>query len=355
MLIALQRGTPDRVPATVHQWQPFHLNRYLGGISDLEAFRQFGLDASLARFPLKPIESRDWVVTSSPVDSPPGEERFRVTVTTPGGVLENLVGQNAITRWNITHLVKRSDDLELLQRYMPVPVLDQKTLAVDYDELGEDGILRGFVCGEQGGCWQEATCLVGTQELILWAADDPGWVRRLLRVLLDRKLRFVEESLGGATYDLIETGGGAASSTVISPRYFRDFCLPYDRQIHEALHSVGHLVVYHTCGGMMPILELIAETGCDAVETLTPPAMGGDARPSELKTRIGGEVALIGGLDQNSVLEKGSAVEVGAHVHEMFEAYGRGGGYVMSPSDHFFHVPPANLEAFAEAARECTY
>ena len=51
MLTALGRGIPDRVPATVHQWQPFHLNTYVGGIGDLQAFRRFGLDASLARFP----------------------------------------------------------------------------------------------------------------------------------------------------------------------------------------------------------------------------------------------------------------------------------------------------------------
>jgi hypothetical protein len=39
----------------------------------------------------------------------------------------------------------------------------------------------------------------------------------------------------------------------------------------------------------------------------------------------------------------------------MFEAYGPGGGYIASPSDHFFHVPPRNLEAYAAAARECRY
>ncbi|HEY64926.1 MAG TPA: hypothetical protein G4O02_10185, partial [Caldilineae bacterium] len=47
MLAALARDVPDRVPVTVHQWQPYHLDRYLGGMSDLEAFRYFGLDAAI--------------------------------------------------------------------------------------------------------------------------------------------------------------------------------------------------------------------------------------------------------------------------------------------------------------------
>jgi uroporphyrinogen-III decarboxylase len=125
--------------------------------------------------------------------------------------------------------------------------------------------------------------------------------------------------------------------------------------MHDALHSLGHTVVYHTCGGMMPILELIVENGCDASETLTPPTMGGDARPRELKARIGQQVALIGGLDQHSVLEIGTPERIRQHVFEMFECYGPGGGYIMTPSDHFFHVPIENLESYARAARECVY
>jgi uroporphyrinogen decarboxylase len=333
MLTALAGGTPDRVPASVHEWQRFHLNTYFGGISDLEAFRRLGLDAMLWRVPLLPVDDPNWKVDQYELEAPPGERRFRVTVTTPGGQLGKLMGEDFVTRWDITHLVTRHEDIELLEKYLPVPKLDKDAVRRDYETLGQDGIMRGYVFGEQGGCWQDAVCLVGTQELILEGADHPDWVHELLKVLWRKKARFIEESLDGAAYDLIETGGGAASSTVISPKYFREFCLPYDRLMHDALHSVGHPVVYHTCGGMMPILELIVENGCDATETLTPPAMGGDARPRELKARIGTQVALIGGLDQYSVLETGTPEQIRRHIREMFEYYGPGGGYIMTPSD----------------------
>lgn len=352
---ALGGGVPDRVPATVHQWQGFHLNRYLAASSDLEAFRRFELDASLARGPMLPGDTPDWRTETCELDYSPGERRYQIVVTTPGGRLEKICGQNECTTWDITHLVKRHEDLELIDKYMPVGQLDREALAREYELLGDDGIMRGFVFGNQVGCWQDAACLMGTQELIFEAADNPGWVHELLGALLRKKLQFIVESLGGASYDLIETGGGAGSSTVISPKYFREFCLPYDRKIHEALHALGHRVVYHTCGGMMPILEEIVQTGCDAAETLTPPGMGGDARPEELKERIGSRVALIGGLDQNTVLGAGTPAQVERHVREMFGAYGPGGGYIMSPSDHFFHIPEENLRAYAEAARKCIY
>jgi hypothetical protein len=47
MLTALEMGIPDRLPVTIHQWQDYHLKTYMGGVSDLEAFRAVGLDAAI--------------------------------------------------------------------------------------------------------------------------------------------------------------------------------------------------------------------------------------------------------------------------------------------------------------------
>jgi len=50
MLCALEKGKPDRLPVSLHQWQPYHLEKYLGGMSDIEAFEKFGLDAQIQYF-----------------------------------------------------------------------------------------------------------------------------------------------------------------------------------------------------------------------------------------------------------------------------------------------------------------
>ena len=50
LLAAIHNETPDRLPATVHQWQGYHLDKYMNGISDLEAFKQVGLDAQIQYF-----------------------------------------------------------------------------------------------------------------------------------------------------------------------------------------------------------------------------------------------------------------------------------------------------------------
>jgi len=50
MLCAIEGGKPDRLPVSVHQWQPYHLDKYLDGISDIEAFEKFGMDAQIQYF-----------------------------------------------------------------------------------------------------------------------------------------------------------------------------------------------------------------------------------------------------------------------------------------------------------------
>jgi uroporphyrinogen decarboxylase len=356
MLTALQGGIPDRLPATIHQWQPYHLKTFMGGLSDIEAFRSIGLDASITIWDANEGKSTpEWQVDTRTTRIDAGNLRIDITITTPEGILTQQDEANDKTTWTVDYLIKTPADMLLVKKYLPVPILCKEVVTHTRAALGQSGILRGLVFGEQAGPWQHAASLMGVEKLIMQTYDDPAWVHELLQGLTEKKLQFIDQSLRGADFDLIEMGGGAASSTVISPKIFKQFCLPYDRALHDALHAVGHKVVYHTCGGMMPILELITQNGCDASETLSPAEIGGDAVPAEIKRRIGSQVCLIGGLDQINILSYGTPAQVKAAVHSLFETVGPGGGYILSAADHFFDAPVEHLQALAEAARECVY
>ena len=82
---------------------------------------------------------------------------------------------------------------------------------------------------------------------------------------------------------------------------------------------MGLRVVYHTCGGMMPILEQIADMGPDAMETFTPASLGGDADLSQAKSRIGDRVCMIGGFDQARFFHGCSPEETRHAVRRCFE------------------------------------
>jgi len=365
MMTALHREKPDRLPVSVHQWQGYHLDTYLGGATPLEAFRKFGMDAAIQYFAdmgqfwlvdadYSKFSTPEWRDEVTVISSDPDHRVNHHEIHTPGGNLTYKTEGDRKTTWITEYLIKQDDDIELIRRYMPVPKLDQEPLRRVYDEVGDDGIVRGFVWGDQAGCWQHAACLIDVTELIFRTFDRPDWVHRLLQILLEKKLRFIE-GMKGSKFDLVETGGGASSSTVISPEIHREFCLPYDRRLHDALHDLGFKVTYHTCGGTRGIEESILANGADATETLAPPSIGGNQEPWEVREKIGGKIALIGGMDQHSVLTDGNPETIAAQVRRLFEMTGSDGGYILSCADHFFDTPPENIAAYAQAARECSY
>jgi len=365
MHTALKGEKPDRLPVSFHQWQPYHLNEYLGGISDLEAFERFDMDASIQYFQdmgqfwlgdadFTRFSTPEWREEVKVVKGDPEDRICHHTIRTPGGVLTYKTAGNLKTTWITEYLIKRDEDVELINKYMPVPKLDPGPVAKAYDRVGDRGILRGFVWGDQAGCWQHAACLMDIQDLIMRTFDAPDWVHLLLNVLLEKKLRFID-SMKGARFDLVETGGGASSSTLLSPKVHEEFCLPYDRKLHDALHELGFKVTYHTCGGTRGIEELIVRNGADASETLAPKSIGGNNEPWELKEIIGDRMALIGGFDQFNVLTRGSPDEIRRMVFTLFEKVGYEGGYILSCADHFFETPVENIETYVKAARECVY
>jgi len=367
MLRALNKEKPDRLPATIHQWQQCHLDKYMDGATPLEAFKQVGLDAAIQYFEAMGqfwvpeaekyiVSTAQWKEEIKTVKDDPEERILDHIITTPEGKLRYQTGGNRYTTWILEYLIKKHEDLDLVEKYMPVPKLNKENIAKAYDEVGDAGILRGFVWGDQAGCWQHACCLMDVSKLILEAMDNPDWVHGFMKVLLKKKLQFIEESLDGAKFDLIETGGGASSDTLISPKMHEEFCLPYDREIHRALHKHGHKSTYHTCGGMKGILDLIIQNETDASETLSPPGVGGNiTEPEKVQKAFTGKVSMIGGMDQFNILTEGSKEDITKEVHRLFETYGRDGGYIMSASDHFFETPVENLRAYFRAAEVCRY
>ncbi len=379
LLCALNRGTPDRLPVTTHHVMDYFLKKYMGGASNQAFFDRFGLDPihwvvshrpnpsngeyydplqnSLGFLEARRIVSDQWRILVETVPHQPyPTSRFRFI--TPKGELSMVLQSNEYTSWVSERLIKKKSDIDLIGEYCTAPKCDVEAVNREAAAFGDRGIVRGHICCfdvfGQPGCWQDAACLVGIEPLIMATYDDPQWVHELLGILQRRKLTFVR-SLKGAAYDLLELGGGDASSSVISPKIFDTFVAPYDAAIIAAAHEAGQRIVYHTCGGMMPILKNIIAMNPDAMETFTPRGMGGDTDLTEAKRQLGDKVCMIGGFDQLHFLNACSPDCTRTEVRRCFEAAGAGGGYILSPSDHFFDADDRLIAAFADEARRCEY
>jgi hypothetical protein len=380
LLTALKGGVPDRLPVTTHHLQDHFRNTYMDGKSDLEIFDHFELDAISWIGPYRPdtekghyfdptqevpanprfnrfVVSDDWQITAEEL-SDPEYETTRYTITTPKGELTTVLQRNQYTAWISEHLIKEKTDIDIIGAYVPAPLCDVTKVNDQAEAFGERGIIRGAICSfdiyGQPGTWQDAACLVGIEPLIMATFDDPAWVHTLLEILYRRKETYIR-SLKGANYDILELGGGDASTTVISPKLFRKFVAPYDAKLIALAHDAGQRIAYHTCGGMMPILEDIADMQPDAMETFTPPEMGADVRLAEAKARIGDKVCMIGGYNQAHYFMNCTEEDTRAAVRRCFEEAGPGGGYILSPSDHFFDAEVELFAAFADEGHKCLY
>jgi hypothetical protein len=378
MLTALTGGVPDRLPVTTHHVMPYFLDKYMDGISDQQFFDHFGLDAwcwivahrpdpsqgeyedpeqgEIGFLEARRVSTDEWRVHWEEIPNQP-YDTVRYYFETPKGQLTMVIESNEHTAWVGEYLIKNKNDIDLLE-YMTAPRCDVATVNAAAETFGERGLIRGHICCfdvfGQPGCWQDAACLMRVDDLILQTYDDPEWVHTLLKMLQQRKKTYIE-SLAGAQYAVHELGGGSASSTVISPKIFEKFVAPYDSELIEVAHQAGQRISYHTCGGMMPILELIADMKPDAMETFTPPGMGADVDLAEAKRRIGDRVCMIGGFDQFHFLIDCTPEDTRAEVRRCFEEAGPNGSYILSPSDHFFDAELPLIEAFADEARNCCY
>ncbi|MFO7668947.1 MAG: uroporphyrinogen decarboxylase family protein [Bacteroidales bacterium] len=378
-ITALGRGKADRLPVTTHHVMPSFLESHLDGISNDDFFNAFGLDpiqwvmayryspergeyfdpghTEMGFLEARRVCSDQWRIILEPMDSA-GYTTQRFRIVTPKGSLSMVLQSNEHTTWLAEHLVKEKADIDLIAKYMTFPLCNVEEVNEAAEAYGNRGLIRGHIPAFEGfgqpGCWQDAACLFGAEKLIIAVLEDPVWVHEFLGILMRRKKTYIE-SLKGAKYDLLELGGGDASTTVISPDIFNEFVAPYDSRLIEAAHEAGQRIVYHTCGGMMPILEDIAAMGPDAMETFTPLAMGGDVNLKEAKKRIGNRVCMIGGFDQFHFFKGCTEEQTRKEVRRCFEEAGEGGGYILSPSDHFFEADLHLLSAFADEAVKCYY
>lgn len=367
---------PDRLPVTTHHVMPYFLDKHLNGIDNMAFFKRFGLDAihwvnaycgdnaageriyggtdPMAHYV---VISDCWRLECEPIEGQQ-YQTIRYTFTTPKGKLTTVLQSNEYTTWVTEHLIKEKKDIDLIGEFSTAPKCDAAKINADAVAFGEDALIRGFICSfdlfGQPGVWQDAACLVGIEKLIMTTFDDPGWVKSLLEILFKRKQIFIR-SLKGVRYDILELGGGDASSTVISPAMFDEYVAPYDSRLIEEAHAVGQKIVYHTCGGMMPILNNIKAIGTDAMETLTPVGMGADVDLKKAREILGPDMCMIGGFDQLHFFTECTPEQTRAEVRRCFEAAGKEGAFILSPSDHFFDADPELIAAFADEAHKCIY
>jgi uroporphyrinogen decarboxylase len=152
--------------------------------------------------------------------------------------------------------------------------------------------------------------------------------------------------------DAVLISSAFAGGGFISPKMYRDFVVPYERRVAEAIKATGGVVYTHTCGNLGDRLELMVESGTQGIDTLDPPPLG-NTTLAEAKSQVGEKVFLKGNMNGVELLLFTTPEEVIAHATERIQTGKPGSGYILSTA---CSVPPKvqpwKLELLAPLAEE---
>ena len=194
--------------------------------------------------------------------------------------------------------------------------------------------------------------LRGTTEFLMDMVENPKLVHELIEVCQSHDIPAMQRMVA-AGMDVVVFGDDYAdkNSTLMSPKHFKEFILPGLKRAVDAAHEAGAYVVKHTDGNIMPILDMIVDTGIDGLNPLEPQA-GMDI--GLIKEKYGDRIALVGNIDCGYLLSQAPVEEVRQVTRRTIEIAAPGGGYCLSSSNSIHSsVKPENLMAMVETLREC--
>ncbi|MGD0878340.1 MAG: uroporphyrinogen decarboxylase family protein [Anaerolineales bacterium] len=152
--------------------------------------------------------------------------------------------------------------------------------------------------------------------------------------------------------DVIMLGDDYAynSGPMMSPGIFKEFIQPRLAKVVQAVKEEGAFCIKHSDGNLWPLLDMIVETGVDAINPIEPVA-GMDI--AEVKRKYGSRVCLVGNIDCGDLLSNGTQEDVTRSVKETLLKGAPGGGYIMSSSNTIHSsVNPENYLAMITATHK---
>jgi hypothetical protein len=170
--------------------------------------------------------------------------------------------------------------------------------------------------------------LFGYQEGLLSLLSEPEKCKSILTHFASLVKQLAIDMCGEGV-DAIKVSSPFAGAGFISTEAYREFVLPYESEIAEAVRSRGVHIYTHTCGAVSDRLELMFDAGVSGIECLDPPPLG-DVELDDAKQRTRGRGFIKGNIDSVNMLLYGQPAEILADARHRIEVGKNGGGFILS-------------------------
>jgi uroporphyrinogen decarboxylase len=276
------------------------------------------------------------------------ERRF----DTPAGVLTDCYKIPLRGTYDITHneyLIKSSGDLPKLRYLVTSPMQNELKFYNDMKTEGGDEVL---VTPYVRSAFNDLAAVQSPVDSMMLAVEDPAFLVEMLEILQKPSILDTKAYLEMGAEIIFISGFHISLSVGWSPKNYRDYFLPFIKEIVDMVHDAGAVVHFYDDGKLLDILPMILESGIDTLSTCTPPPAG-DFSFEKAKSIVKNKLTLMGYVDIERVLHKGTPELVEATVKEAIDLGAYDDAFILSSSDGILRQTPIeNLRAYFKAGRK---
>ncbi len=197
-----------------------------------------------------------------------------------------------------------------------------------------------------GGTLSTAAKLRGTENLLRDLYYNPELVHKILHFVVASVIPYINEAYSLGVYFAVFDP--VASGSLIGPKQYREYALPYQREIIAYVKKVGARSMLHICGNTSKIWNDMADTGADWL------SLDNTVDLEAAKHTVGGRVILDGNIRPADTMFLGTPVDAEENVKECLrKAYDNPRGFILGLGCGLpTNTPPANIHALVAAARK---
>ncbi len=243
--------------------------------------------------------------------------------------------------------IKTPEDLIGFDMASKLEAEDFATVKYVIDKVGKDKAHFVSITDPFKVSWRRRGSM---QNLLMDYMLEPQMVHDMAQISVDFDKAAID-IIADIGADAVTMPGDLAGedTTIMSPKHYREYIKPYQKQIVDHAHKRGLKIIKHTDGNMWPILDDFFEVGFDGVHPIQPQCMD----IGEVKTHLDGKMCVLGNIDCRTLLVTETEADVVESVKETIEKAAPGGGYIISSSNSIHpNVVQENYIAMVRAAHK---
>jgi len=357
IVAVLQGDQVDRTPIApfvygnvVREWKKDSEADVIGGTIDF--CKHFSFDCILRNFSIRnddfAMSTDNWSVSKKEKFS--GNIRTIITkVQTPGGILTQTgtftqLSENQNVFALTEHMIKEPNDFALIELYMPQPSQPDLTEARRARNiLREDGITAPWI----PSVFNYLSSWRALDDLVTDPITNPELYGRMARYAENRlKLALAPVF---ADVDMISYVGNIATGSMVGPKFFDVYVLPYEKSLVDFIQANCKGVIYHNCGDAANMIDCYNKLAPICYESMTEPPFG-DNSLEECMRRFSPDITLMGNIDQVDFLRNATPEEVYSKARQLVEMSQKRGHFILGTTDLLEEgTPHKNLHALAQA------